>query len=375
MKLPFGLFRKNESTFPRLTPGGVDYSTENGITIVVIPPRHPEGFQQEWLNEAATYNFPYFLEREYILAEREFNRGEIESEPSVPFGPRTQWIVDFDPQELSLGLSTMWQVNPEEFPGKKVDVPGAYVGKFAQGLENVGFDVTAYDPVSGWVEHLTAIGLNARRGIAQDLPQTPGKYATLMFELFPVTEGNWYLAFLREIACSERGVACVESKQSFIDNLGSLVEMVENSYYNGLRHTSKAFINFANLFGLTYCVVDTDNFRFHGYRVTDTSKVLAKRDLGVLGILYEVFPQNEGIVARLSLEDMARELDCTIMEVVHSLNRTNFFVMDHHGMLEEDDQKPQVYHKLLQPFNEAEAHFYLHQRHANGDLVKSLASK
>ena len=356
----FRLFTKDR-TAQRKQNRNIVYQRNGSVTVVSIPPVYPNGLQRHELNEVATYDFPQTLEREYVDAEKKFNRWNIEQEPLTRGGYKEQWSTVFDPDELALGISTIWEVDRNNFYGRQVDVPGAYVGRFAQILEKVGFRVRASDPVQDWVEYLKCIGLDAYRGIAQDLPGS--KFATFMFELYPVTEGNWYLAFARETANSERGVVFVESKVSWIDDLARLIKAAREYQIGDLPDTNQAFLRFGTLYGLTYYVVDTNHLRFHGYReIHETSRTLLKRDLQLLNLLSDVIPERErhsdpGAI-RLHLAQLAAELGCRIEEVCHSINRPLYAIR---GVTK---------FGVLQPFDESERRFYLYKRDEHGKLIE-----
>lgn len=273
---------------------------------VVRAKRQSAGFK--WPAIVHIPNFPYVLEAVEKDAQKLFLPDVIDT--AVNEIGRRQMRLEFDPLEIKLGLRRVLQMQGEPFYGKAVDVPGAFVGKFAEAVSETGLRVRASDALKVYADNLKEKGLEARQTVIEKLPKmNGGKLASIAFELYPVVGGETCsIVMLREFFRSERGLVFVQHKDCL---LPKYVSKLENDY-NEFQGELDAFAGFAGIYGLSLRIVDTDSLRFMCLdEPTEEQRRLMKADLLVLYELRKAVWRNR--LYDRELEELGRVMTSRII--------------------------------------------------------------
>lgn len=281
-------------------------------------------------------NFPYIFERAMIDAMHMFDPESVGSRTNS-VGTRQLRIV-FDPLEIKDGLVRTLRAAgiTGSITGKNVDVPGAYVGKFARSLKQVGLNVRASDAIPQYVDGLKEQGIDARNFLLEKLPKMEGgKFATITFELYPPYEmGTYYLAMLREMIRSEAGIIFVQKRDTDLRTYVAKLNRDINDYYPEIDFYTK----FAQIYGLSVNIVDTADLRFVSLSIPSQEQrddmyldlrtmYLLRRAINhgqINGGRVELVGReglNRVFQSQVDLKDMTARLEVTEMDLIRSLNR------------------------------------------------------
>ncbi|MFX0200886.1 MAG: hypothetical protein ACFFCW_32605 [Candidatus Hodarchaeota archaeon] len=294
-------------------------------------------------------NLPYMFDRASVDAVDLFDPKMVDGKVNK-IGVR-QKNISYYPLEVREGLTRLFRRTSGDESlttlGKRIDVPGAYVGKFAKTLSDIGFDVRASDILPEYVEGLQEMGLNARRHWAERLPKrNGGKFATVTFELYPLFGSETiYMAMLREMVRSEHGFVFVQKKNCDLESYCAKIDNNHNEYYPEID----AYRAFGEAYGLGIQVVDTDGLRFvSSEKPTDAQRQEMLSDLKLMfslrravswgklnGRIIEIIG-NEGLNRRFGLpadlQELALKLGVFEEEVLQGFGRIEHL---HKGMIHE----------------------------------------
>lgn len=241
---------------------------------------------------------------------------------------------DFDPIELKSGLENL---TPKLFnnPSKSsIDVPCAFVGKFAKSLSSLGFQVRASDILPEWTNRLGSMGLNALLCPAEQLPKLDNnnqkKHATISFEPYPIFEnsGSSWIFMLRETSCTEFGPICVESRTGYhqgrfmtLDYIKSNLRLETGSMYS-IGDIQQAYLTMSEIYGIPVTMLDTDTLRFTGFTKVST-EIIKKIKLDELLIenFNEINLSNKNEVVKFSISEWSEKLNSQPQELIDSINR------------------------------------------------------